>query len=675
MSLKDHLPAIDDRRFPDIMDEIKARIARYTPEWQPVWNDFNHSDPGMILTETVAWLSEMMIYRMNQVPELNYIRFLEMLGIELRAAQPATVDVAFPVAEDCPTAFVDVPPRTQVSAMADDDGPPIVFETNRSLRALTAQLLSIQSFDGAAHGDHTADSDALIGFAPFGPLAGVGSALVLGFGFPSAYPGPADIFPAIVFEVMAYATPPSGAGSFVSCGLPASAVYSSARIVWEGWNGTGWTPIDALKDDTAAFTRTGAITLRTPAAGTLKRDYMGAYVATGAGTPPPLFWLRARLTKAQYETPPMLVTVRSNVVPALQAQTVQGEVLGGSDGTRNQTWTFASTPVIAGSAQVRIDQGLGDATWTVAVDLLDAGAQDTVLSLDPGSGTLRCGDGIHGAVPVANPNNPDANVVAIEYRYGGGARGNVPAGAVNALLSSIDHIDAGKVANPFPAVGGRDEELLAAAKERARRMVRAQCRAVTVADFEALAQQAGNVARTKALPLYHPQFPGIRFPGAVSVIIVPNAKRQDGVPFAPVPSDGLMRTVCAYLDERRLLTTELFVLAPSYHAISATVDVIADPEADSAAIRQGVENALTIYFDPLIGGDAGTGWPFGGTIHYSKVYQRIFQVSGVDTVASLVLTLDGVEQPECRDVPIPANALLMALEQDVTVLFPDEVAA
>ena len=134
MPLEDAEPVIDDRRFDDIVEEIKTRIARYTPEWQPVWNDYNDSDPGITLAQLFAWLSEMLIYRMGKVPELNYLKFLELIGIELRAAQPARVDVTFPVNDTATVPYVDVPPRTQVSAPADDGGPPSSSRPRRALR-------------------------------------------------------------------------------------------------------------------------------------------------------------------------------------------------------------------------------------------------------------------------------------------------------------------------------------------------------------------------------------------------------------------------------------------------------------------------------------------------------------------------------------------------------------
>ena len=42
------------------------------------------------------------IYRLGKVPEQNYIKFLEMLGVELAPATPAVADITFPVLANSP---------------------------------------------------------------------------------------------------------------------------------------------------------------------------------------------------------------------------------------------------------------------------------------------------------------------------------------------------------------------------------------------------------------------------------------------------------------------------------------------------------------------------------------------------------------------------------------------
>jgi len=68
-----------DIDFEELLKEAKSLIPIYAPEW----TNHNPSDPGITLVELFAWLCEMMIYRINQVPENNYLRFLNLLGIQL----------------------------------------------------------------------------------------------------------------------------------------------------------------------------------------------------------------------------------------------------------------------------------------------------------------------------------------------------------------------------------------------------------------------------------------------------------------------------------------------------------------------------------------------------------------------------------------------------------------
>jgi hypothetical protein len=128
-------------------------------------------------------------------------------------------------------------------------------------------------------------------------------------------------------------------------------------------------------------------------------------------------------------------------------------------------------------------------------------------------------------------------------------------------------------------------------------------------------------------------------------------------------------TVCAYLDQRRLLTTELYVAAPIYQRVSITATVIAADTADLAQVQRDTAAALLAYFHPLTGGDAGTGWPFGGTILFSRVFGQVLAISGVASVDRVLITVDGVDQPECRDIPIGDGALLYSTQHQVSVAY------
>jgi predicted phage baseplate assembly protein len=105
------VPKLDDRSFQDLVDEAKKRIPHYCQEW----TDHNVSDPGVTLIELFAWMTEVLLYRLNQVPDLHYIKFLEMFGIRLQEPQPAHCNVTLLV--DCtakPLAVV-IPANTEVA--------------------------------------------------------------------------------------------------------------------------------------------------------------------------------------------------------------------------------------------------------------------------------------------------------------------------------------------------------------------------------------------------------------------------------------------------------------------------------------------------------------------------------------------------------------------------------
>ncbi len=61
------LPVLDSRRYQDLLDEALARIPVHTPEW----TNFNKSDPGVTILSVMAFLTESILYRANQIPERN----------------------------------------------------------------------------------------------------------------------------------------------------------------------------------------------------------------------------------------------------------------------------------------------------------------------------------------------------------------------------------------------------------------------------------------------------------------------------------------------------------------------------------------------------------------------------------------------------------------------------
>src|ERR671921_178467 len=79
------LPNLDDRRWVDLVEEGRALIPFYAPEW----TDHNIHDPGITTLELFAWVAEMDIYRLNRVPLAHRLKFLALVGVSPLPPRPA----------------------------------------------------------------------------------------------------------------------------------------------------------------------------------------------------------------------------------------------------------------------------------------------------------------------------------------------------------------------------------------------------------------------------------------------------------------------------------------------------------------------------------------------------------------------------------------------------------
>ena len=104
------VPNLDDRKFQDLVDEAKRLI----PEFCPEWTNHNLSDPGVALIELFAWMTEMTLFRLNQVPDAFFTRMLNLLGFEPFPSSAARADLTFWLSSELAGSVV-VPEGTQVA--------------------------------------------------------------------------------------------------------------------------------------------------------------------------------------------------------------------------------------------------------------------------------------------------------------------------------------------------------------------------------------------------------------------------------------------------------------------------------------------------------------------------------------------------------------------------------
>lgn len=726
-------PILDDRDFETLYRQARARIPNYLPEW----TDLNESDPGVALLQLQTWLAETILYRLNRLPELNYYKFLKLIGVAQRPATAATAQVTFVLDEKkLPGASeIIVPPLTQLRVSSGDLPEPVYFETDEALTAIVARLERLVTFDDpkAANPvikdvslDNTLDNRS---FPPFGdtPLNNKSTLLL---GFASEAPMTRREFTLRVFLKDEPLGPLDTTPRADDCG-PENAAGDSGvpTLLWQWWDGSDWNALE-VRDETADLRRSGSIYVRIPGqipavpAGDVSQmpleppvkltdvrhvtSEISALLAAAVppittvaelarqsdtdlctllgsklgstpeqqkqaaremiasaktlSTAPLFYWLQVVYKDVVYQpAAPQIERILTNTVGVTQARTVLDEVVGGSDGMPNQTMQLRHKPILQPrdpqqpALVLEIDESEGTDTdeaarqWQQVDDFAGSrlGANRNAplavdrearhYTLDRTTGVITFGDNRYGKIPRAG----QANVIARQYRYGGGRAGNVGARTIKELVRPLPGVQ--EVFNLTAAHGGEDEELLAETLQRAPREMRANRRAVTLDDFALLARETPGAQVLRAYAYIERDFgtPGPEGCGTrVHVVVVPRSSDP-----RPSPDETTLRMVCEYLDERRLVTTQVVVEGPTYADVAVVLRAKAQPATDRGAIERAIKQAVTTYLHPFDGGPERMGWPFGRDIFYSEMLREVMAVPDVLRVDSLnLLRVVGLHQ-------------------------------
>ncbi len=142
-------PKLDDRQFQDIVEEALRLIPRYAPDW----TNHNPSDPGITLIELAAWMTDLILYRLNRVPEKNYIAFLNLLGIKLKPPRAAWALLQFKLVEGATQQRV--PAGTQVATPQGTEEETVTFETERDLLVTDVELDRVFSYFDDTYSDNS----------------------------------------------------------------------------------------------------------------------------------------------------------------------------------------------------------------------------------------------------------------------------------------------------------------------------------------------------------------------------------------------------------------------------------------------------------------------------------------------------------------------------------------
>jgi predicted phage baseplate assembly protein len=662
-------PALDDRSFDDLVVDLVRRIPAHTPEW----TNPRDGDPGRTLIDLFAWLGDTILYRANLIPERQRLAFLRLLGGGMRPAIPARGLIALSIDDPVVTTPVTLPIYTAIDK-------PAPFET---LSDIVIQAVEGRAYikrrtnaEEAAQLQHLLpDLRDLYGIT--GQPAGYVATPVFANGAaePDGRDIIADSLDHSLWIALLAATPDPAQIAAVRAELGGSAsnqrrvlnvgfapaipmlasfddIGIRARIkhIWEVNTGRGegddYLPLEVLADGSAGLTRAGVVRLLLPG-----RDDMGAptndvlrQVRAGVGDRPPriddplvaariVTWLRLRPDPATRLTTLPIAWLGVNALAIEQRRTLGRQTIGQGTGASGQEFSLGTGSVEPATLAIEVEEEEGMRFWRQVPDTAAATRDDRVWSLDSEAGTIRFGDGVRGMVPAAG------RVIQVaSMRAGGGGAGNLPPNSIKTIAAPSGGPRL-KVLQPLATVGGADAEALADAEARIPATIRHGDRSVTAADYKELALRTPGVAigRVEVLERFKPQ-QRRNVPGVVSVMVIP--QRLGTAAPAPRADRPTLETVHAWLDERRPLGTELYVIGCDYVPIGVSAAVTLVDTNQREAVLAAVADAIRLELWPLpYGGPDGSGWPLGRTVDDRMIEVAIGRVPGVRTVAPVRLFL------------------------------------
>lgn len=684
-------PPLDDRKFQQIVDEAKKRIPHFTPEW----TDHNVSDPGITLVELFAWMVELILYRMNQVPDLHYVKFMEMFGVGLNPPQAARTALTFwfskALAE--PTGGVpSIAAYTAVSTVQTETVEPVIFTTDDlfevQVPVLRACITSVTTDKGTQYVDYTLDTLhkklARVPVFASTPTPKIGDALYWGFSNDLSF-----------HLVCLTLTVEPNAGFGINNKQP--------PYEWQVSNGNdGWEPInptDIEFNEIKGLNDNGRIQFHLPQMGRQKIKITNVGNATQPEKVYDLYWVRVRvrdissddlaLKMTSYTKSPLLLgfdapAVLGCTIQATHAAVKKDENLGESDGSPGQRFFLQFTPLLAPRLQdkgerllVRVNGVDQDEDWHEVTDFGDSCEDSPDYMLDSVTGELRLGPAIrqrdgairrYGRVPARG-----AQLIFQSYRYGGGIIGNVKQGELNTLKTAIPYVK--QVRNRHSATGGLDQQTLEAAKLEMPRRLRTIERAVTAEDFEFLAQQPEVGVHFGRVKCFQPKSDAAEniAPGTVELLLmahVPDAQGQlTGAQLQTSAEDkAKLRN---FLDQRRLLTTRLVIAEPSYHYASVLVTIHPPIGMNQNEVRKSIRRQLYHFLNPLIGGFDGLGWPFGRKLQPQDIYRCLQDIEGVQAITDVKLFEASsipadLDQEAVSEILLPRHGVILSGQHDVS---------
>ena len=676
---------LDNEDFEALVEDARHMIASYYPEW----TDFNYHDPGITLCELFAFFKEIAQYRMNFIGERHLNKYLKLLGMAPMTVAPARARVR--VDSACSRVLPEL-----TRFYASD----VCFESVRSAYIVAGDLKGcLCEAEDAFFDRQRLKMTKALRILPFGAQARADACFYMITDEPLETQLPLTVYAGVENDQPVKRNPIVSVDSF----------FPLAHMQLEYHTDQGWVCCSRFDDGTCGFLQSGCLefVLDRPMAQTTVHDITGYYV-------------RLRLTAADYDTAPVLNCLSMNMVDAVQTchlarcQAVDCTVAGGhshcrleinelnvqniavlvaadggwrifDDYTVQRNGRFLEMTlesqkdggppahILVISWEDRFDPsqiaGMGDGLpcqefplddvsiyedaikimvevpdsdgllmpWEPVADFDCSGPTSRHYRLDIGNKKLIFGDCLRGMAP-------EGRILITQFATCEGARGNVKAHKIDRMEDGYPDMT---VHNDDNAQGGQDMEALEDCFMRAKQALYRNEGLVTDADYENAVGCTPGLMIENCKAIYPRDASGNDIAVSGKTLVVKPYAREPN----PRLSRPYMKNIYGWLEERRMIGTDIRLVSPEYVKLSVFVECRG--RNNYMYDREAIIGALDRYFYKF-------SVDFGGMISHSAIYELLDRLENIEVMEAFSMDARGnqVTRNDNGDILLPPGGLL-----------------
>lgn len=683
------LENLDKKLFKEILEQSRKNIHKFTNEW----TDENYHDPGITFLEMMSWLTEMQRYYLNIITPRNKHKFFKLYDVELEQQQLAKTHVSFP--KQTQTKFI--PKGTKLKAEEQ------VFQTDREIFIHDNQLEKILTIAEGKVVDNTFYNQVhkKVNYNIFGEEPQERNRTYFGFSNKFTQKSKIDL----AFNIFEEYSVEMNGDNIFDYGIKGKWFVFSEEHKWE--------EAKICIDTTRCFTKSGVISMEIPCV--MDKTSISSIKDN-------FYWIMFEVTEVCEQVSPNIEYVKINTVGVTNENqlvrvidlpdmckeivlkdylSIYGEniiqfqkdeywydaddeqyifetldtgevkltlsttfekarllsydeyypyvpIIGSGNGLPDQVVQVKLNDVILDSLKIQVGKIVdGKMAWVdleYVKDFIESNCISRCFTVDEEHSHILFGNGECGIIPEEF----EDNIRFVNYVCSNKERGNVKQFEINEFLSPPAEWQYMKFMNEKGAVGGSTEVDIHKGKDEILKDHKKIFRAVTAEDYETLTKEIPGIRISLAKAIVGKENKNI-----VSVVIVPFTGREK-----PIPDDKLIRICRKYIEQYRLITTEVRIIRPLYVDIYVKCTIAVEKIDDFE--KEELESSINEYLNPVKKDSIRNDYVIGSPVYISEIMKIITQHTGVAYVKRLWLDAEelDIKKDDKGNLYVPENGII-----------------